>query len=226
MNGTVLLVEDDASVAEATGLLLERAGLRVVGVSDGRRALELFRRQSFDAVVLDILLPVIDGFEVCRSIRQFSTVPIVMLTARTDTAEIVAGLELGADDYITKPFAGPELLARVRAALRRASADEPVPTIKVGTLEIDSAAFRATESGRVLDLSATEFRLLVELARHPDRVLSRETLLERVWGYDYLGDSRLVDMAVNRLRTKLGDDPKAPRFIATVRGAGYRFIRA
>jgi two-component system, OmpR family, response regulator MtrA len=225
MNGTVLLVEDDASVAEATGLLLERAGLRVVGVSDGQRALDLFQRQSFDAVVLDIMLPIVDGFEVCRSIRQSSTVPIVMLTARTETAEIVAGLELGADDYITKPFAGPELLARVRAALRRATADDPIPTIKVGTLEIDSAAFRATESGRVLDLSATEFRLLVELARHPDRVLTRETLLERVWGYDYLGDSRLVDMAVNRLRTKLGDDPKAPRFIATVRGAGYRFIR-
>ena len=225
MNGTVLLVEDDASVAEATGLLLERAGLRVVGVPDGRRALEQFRQQPFDAVVLDIMLPVIDGFEVCRTIRQVSTVPIVMLTARTDTAEIVAGLELGADDYITKPFNGPELLARVRAALRRASADEPIPTIRVGTLEIDSAAFRAADSGRVLDLSATEFRLLVELARHPDRVLSRETLLERVWGYDYLGDSRLVDMAVNRLRQKLGDDPKAPRYIATVRGAGYRFIR-
>src|SRR5919202_4861905 len=137
MNGTVLLVEDDASVAEATGLLLERAGLRVVGVSDGRKALDLFRRQSFDAVVLDIMLPVIDGFEVCRSIRQFSTVPIVMLTARSDTAEIVAGLELGADDYVTKPFAGPELLARVRAAPRRALADEPGPNINVWTPEND-----------------------------------------------------------------------------------------
>jgi two-component system response regulator MtrA len=225
MNETVLLVEDDASVAEATGLLLERAGLRVTGVSDGRRALELFQRRPFDAVVLDIMLPVLDGFEVCRSIRQVSTVPIVMLTARTDTAEVVAGLELGADDYITKPFNGPELLARVRAALRRASADERIPTIRIGTLEIDSAAFRATDDGKVLDLSATEFRLLVELARHPDRVLSREILLERVWGYDYLGDSRLVDMAVNRLRTKLGDDPKHPRYITTVRGAGYRFAR-
>jgi len=224
MIGSVLVVEDDPSVAEATGLLLERAGLRVVAAPDGRRALDLFQRQRFDAIVLDIMLPVIDGFEVCRSIRQVSTVPIVMLTARVDTAEIVAGLELGADDYVTKPFSGPELVARVRAALRRVSADEPVPTIRIGTLEIDSAAFRATEGGRVLDLSATEFRLLVELARHPDRVLTREKLLERVWGYDYLGDSRLVDMAINRLRTKLGDDPKTPRYIATVRGAGYRFI--
>jgi two-component system response regulator MtrA len=225
MNGNVLVVEDDPSVAEATGLLLERAGLRVVPAPDGQRALDLFHRQRFDAVVLDIMLPVLDGFEVCRSIRRVSTVPIVMLTARADTAEIVAGLELGADDYVTKPFAGPEFVARVRAALRRVSADEPVPPIQIGELEIDSAAFRATAAGRVLDLSATEFRLLVELARHPDRVLSREILLERVWGYDYLGDSRLVDMAVNRLRTKLGDDPKTPRYIATVRGAGYRFVQ-
>jgi len=224
MNGSVLVVEDDPSVAEATGLLLERAGMRVVAAPDGRRALDLFQRQRFDAIVLDIMLPVVDGFDVCRSIRQVSTVPIVMLTARVDTAEIVAGLELGADDYVTKPFSGPELVARVRAALRRVAADEPVPTIRIGTLEIDSAAFRAADGGRVLDLSATEFRLLVELARHPDRVLSREKLLERVWGYDYLGDSRLVDMAINRLRTKLGDDPKVPRYIATVRGAGYRFI--
>jgi len=225
MNGSVLVVEDDPSVAEATGLLLERAGMRVVAAPDGRRALDLFQRQRFDAIVLDIMLPVVDGFDVCRSIRQVSTVPIVMLTARVDTAEIVAGLELGADDYVTKPFSGPELVARVRAALRRVAADEPVPTIRIGTLEIDSAAFRAADGGRVLDLSATEFRLLVELARHPDRVLSREKLLERVWGYDYLGDSRLVDMAINRLRTKLGDDPKAPRYITTVRGAGYRFAR-
>jgi two-component system response regulator MtrA len=220
----VLVVEDDPSVAEATGLLLERAGMRVVAAPDGRRALDLFQRQRFDAIVLDIMLPVIDGYDVCRSIRRVSTVPIVMLTARDDKAEIVAGLDLGADDYVTKPFSGPELVARVRAALRRVAADEPVPTIRVGSLEIDSAAFRAADGGRVLDLSATEFRLLVELARHPDRVLSREKLLERVWGYDYLGDSRLVDMAINRLRTKLGDDPKVPRYIATVRGAGYRFI--
>ena len=225
MNESVLLVEDDASVAEATGLLLQRAGLRVTGASDGRRALDLFDGQPFDAVVLDVMLPAVDGFEVCRSIRRVSNVPIVMLTARTETAEIVAGLELGADDYVTKPFDGPELVARLRAALRRATTDEPVPTIRIGTLEIDGAAFRASDRGRTLDLSATEFRLLLELARHPDRVLSRETLLERVWGYDYLGDSRLVDMAVNRLRTKLGDDPKDPRYISTLRGVGYRFTR-
>jgi len=225
MYESVLLVEDDASVAQATSLLLQRAGLRVTGAPDGRQALDLFGRQPFDAVVLDVMLPVVDGFEVCRAIRRTSSVPIVMLTARTETAEVVAGLELGADDYITKPFEGPELLARLRAALRRASADEPVPTIRVGALEIDGGAFRATKGGRVLDLTATEFRLLLELAHHPDRVLTREALLERVWGYDYLGDSRLVDMAINRLRTKLGDDPKAPRYISTVRGAGYRFAR-
>jgi two-component system, OmpR family, response regulator MtrA len=225
MNESVLLVEDDTSVAEATCLLLERAGLRVTGATDGRKALDLFGRQAFDAVVLDVMLPAVDGFEVCRTIRRTSTVPIIMLTARTETAEIVAGLELGADDYVTKPFDGPELIARVRAALRRATSDEPGPVITIGTLEIDGAAFRASDDGRILDLSATEFRLLLELARHPDRVLTRETLLERVWGYDYLGDSRLVDMAINRLRAKLGDDPKEPRYIATVRGVGYRFSR-
>jgi two-component system response regulator MtrA len=225
MNENVLLVEDDASVAEATSLLLQRAGLRVVGAPDGRRALDLFGREPFDAVVLDVMLPVVDGFEVCRAIRRTSSVPIVMLTARTETAEVVAGLELGADDYVTKPFEGPELVARLRAALRRASTDADAPVIRAGSLEIDAGAFRASEGGQVLDLTATEFRLLLELARHPDRVLSRETLLERVWGYDYLGDSRLVDMAMNRLRAKIGDDPKAPRWITTVRGAGYRFAR-
>jgi two-component system, OmpR family, response regulator MtrA len=225
MNESVLLVEDDASVAEATSLLLQRAGLRVVGAPDGRRALDLFDREPFDAVVLDVMLPEVDGFEVCRAIRRTSTVPIVMLTARAEIAEVVAGLELGADDCVTKPFEGPELVARLRAALRRAASDETVPVIRAGSLEIDAGAFRAAEGGRVLDLTATEFRLLLELARHPDRVLSRETLLERVWGYDYLGDSRLVDMAINRLRAKLGDDPRAPRWITTVRGAGYRFAR-
>ena len=223
MNESVLLVEDDASVAEATSLLLQRAGLRVVGAPDGRRALDLFGRQPFDAVVLDVMLPLLDGFEVCRAIRRTSTIPIVMLTARTETAEVVAGHELGALEGLRDVVVGAELEARLRAALRRASSDEPVPAMRVGTLEIDAAAFRASDGGVVLDLTATEFRLLLELARHPDRVLTRETLLERVWGYDYLGDSRLVDLAINRLRTKLGDDPRAPRYITTVRGAGYRF---
>ena len=148
----------------------------------------------------------------------------MILTGRADPNDIVAGLEAGADDYVTKPFHGPELLARVRAALRRVVPDDRSPVLHVGSLEIDSAAFRVTDDGRPVDLSVTEFRLLVELARHSDRVLTREALVERVWGYAYLGDSRLVDMAIKRLRSKIGDDPHRPRYIETVRGVGYRFI--
>ena len=224
MSGNILFVEDDMSVQEATSLLLDRAGMHVTGVGDGRKALEVFAAGDFDVVVLDLMLPSLDGLAVCREIRRTSRVPIVILTARADPNEIVAGLECGADDYVTKPFNGPELVARVRAALRRSVPDDPSPVLRVGSLEIDSAAFRVTDASRPVDLSVTEFRLLVELARHPDRVLSREALVERVWGYAYLGDSRLVDMAIKRLRSKIGDDPHDPRYIETVRSVGYRFI--
>ncbi|MDQ4131917.1 MAG: response regulator transcription factor [Actinomycetota bacterium] len=223
MHERVLVVEDDRSVRETAALLLERAGLRVSAVGDGAEALTQFSGGSFDAVVLDVMLPSVDGFEVCRTIRRDSQVPIVMLTARTDTADVVAGLELGADDYLTKPFHGAELVARVRAALRRRDADRAGPRLQSGDLDIDAPGFRVSKAGQPVELTATEFRLLVELARNAGRVLSREALLERVWGYDYLGDSRLVDMAVKRLRDKLGDDPRQPRYISTVRGAGYRF---
>ncbi len=223
MDENVLVVEDDPTVRETASLLLERAGLRVSAVSDGRQAVDMVAQSKFDLVVLDLMLPSLDGFSVCRAIRRSSQVPIVMLTARTDTVDVVTGLELGADDYVTKPFKGPELVARVRAALRRRTGDDETPVLRVADLEIDTSAFRLTQSGRPVELTATEFRLLVELAGHPGRVLSRELLLERVWGYDYLGDSRLVDMALKRLRDKLGDDPRAPRYVTTIRGAGYRF---
>lgn len=218
----VLVVEDDRSVRETVTLLLERAGLRVTAVEDGRQALEKMSEHDFDLVLLDVMLPVVDGFQVCRAIREDSQIPIVMLTARTDTADVVAGLETGADDYVTKPFQGPELVARVRAALRRRDADPSAPRMQVRDLDIDASGFRLTQSGRPVELTATEFRLLLELARNAEQVISREVLLQRVWGYDYLGDSRLVDMAVKRLRDKLGDDPREPRYITTVRGAGYR----
>ncbi|MDP9388196.1 MAG: response regulator transcription factor [Actinomycetota bacterium] len=226
MHERVLLVEDDAPVREATTLLLERAGLRVSAVGDGRDALDSLANGRFDLVVLDVMLPSLDGFEVCRSIRKTSQIPIVMLTARVDTTDVVAGLELGADDYVTKPFEGPELVARVRAVARRRFPPDDGGVIRVGELEIDPGAYRVTHAHAPVDLTATEFRLLVELAGTPGRVLSREVLLERVWGYDYLGDSRLVDMAVKRLRDKLGDDPREPRYIATIRGVGYRFEAA
>ena len=222
MNERVLVVEDDPSVRETVTLLLERAGLWVTSVADGPQAIEQLGQHEFDLVLLDVMLPVVDGFQVCKTIRQDSQIPIVMLTARADTADVVAGLELGADDYLTKPFQGPELVARVRAALRRRDADPSAPHLQVQDLDIDASGFRLTQSGRPVELTATEFRLLVELASNTERVVSREGLLQRVWGYDYLGDSRLVDMAVKRLRDKLGDDPRNPRYISTVRGAGYR----
>jgi len=227
MHEKVLVVEDDAAVSETASLLLERAGLSVSCVSDGTQALDEIGRQTYDLIVLDVMLPSMSGFDVCREVRRTSQVPIIMLTARTDITDVVAGLELGADDYLTKPFEGAELVARARAVLRRRDPLEPPSdAIVAGDLRIDPDAFLVEQRGDKVDLTTTEFRLLVELVRRSGQVLSREILLERVWGYDYLGDSRLVDMAVKRLRDKLGDDPRQPQYITTIRGIGYRFERA
>ena len=223
MDGRVLLVEDDASIREVAALGLTQAGFAVTTASDGRQGLLEFRQGPFDLVVLDVMLPELDGFEVCREIRRESRVPIVMLSARSDTVDVVVGLELGADDYVTKPFELPELVARARAVMRRSGEDPPEQTLVVGTLEIDPAGFEVRRGDQRIELTATEFRLLLELARRPRQVFTREVLLERVWNYDYLGDSRLVDVAVQRLRAKVEDDPKEPHTIKTVRGVGYRF---
>jgi two-component system, OmpR family, response regulator MtrA len=169
------------------------------------------------------MLPELDGLEVCRVIRRESGVPIIILSAKSDTVDVVVGLEVGADDYVTKPFELPELVARARAAVRRAAAAPEEPTLTRGELEIDPGGFTARRGDRELELTATEFKLLLELARRPGQVFTRELLLDRVWNYDYLGDSRLVDVAVQRLRSKVEDDPKQPHFIKTVRGVGYRF---
>jgi DNA-binding response OmpR family regulator len=225
MDERVLLVEDDASIREITSLGLTSAGFRVTGAVDGREGLTRALHDPFDVVVLDVMLPSLDGFEVCREIRKTSRVPILMLTARTDTLDIVVGLESGADDYVTKPFEMPELVARVRAVLRRAQAAPEVTNISVGSIEIDPGGFSARKDGKDLALTATEFRLLMEMARRPGQVFTRELLLQRVWNYDYLGDSRLVDVAVQRLRGKLEDDPADPKLITTIRGVGYRLDR-
>jgi two-component system response regulator MtrA len=218
----VLLVEDDASIREIATLGLEQAGFRVTATGDGRDALSRFRQGTFDLVVLDVMLPSLDGFEVCKEIRRESQAPIVMLTARSELHDVIVGLELGADDYVTKPFELPELVARIKAVLRRSVAGPTDETIAIDDLEIDPASFSVRRRGEEVPLTATEFRLLLELARRPKQVFTRELLLELVWNYDYLGDSRLVDVAVQRLRAKIEDDPKQPKLIHTVRGVGYR----
>ncbi len=218
----MLVVEDDFSIREVTALGLRRAGFRVDTAVDGRQALAAFRAHPVDLIVLDIMLPGLDGLEVCREIRRGSQVPILMLTARTDTIDVVVGLECGADDYLRKPFDLPELVARIRSVLRRVNVPAASTVIEVGGLEIDPGGFVVRQHGREVTLTATEFRLLLELARRPGQVFTRELLLDLVWNHDFLGDSRLVDVAVQRLRAKIEDDPAQPRLIRTVRGAGYK----
>jgi two-component system, OmpR family, response regulator MtrA len=222
----LLLIEDDASIREIVSIGLKAAGFRVVTAIDGQQGLATARSGGFDAVILDVMLPSLDGFEVCREIRKFSRVPVVMLTARTDLIDVVVGLESGADDYVKKPFELPELTARLRAVLRRAAAPAGEDSvIAVGRLEIDPAGFTVRRDGAELTLTATEFRLLVELAKRPGQVFTRELLLQRVWDYEYLGESHLVDVAIQRLRAKVEDDPSRPVLIKTVRGVGYRLDR-
>ena len=225
VDGRLLLVEDDSSIREATALGLRSVGLTVETAGDGEDALSRFRAAPPDLVVLDVMLPKLDGLGVCRSIRAMSRVPILMLSARTDTVDVVLGLELGADDYVTKPFEMAVLVARIRALMRRASDMPTDEVLHVGDLEIHPAGFQVKRDDADLQLTATEFRLLLELARRPGQVFTRELLLERVWGYDYLGDSRLVDIAVQRLRAKVEPEPGIPRLITTVRGVGYRLER-
>jgi len=222
VEANLLFVEDDPSIREVTTLELQQAGFRVTERGDGREGLDAFVHERFDLVLLDVMLPGLDGFEVCREIRRSHRTPIIMLTARTDTVDVVVGLELGADDYVSKPFRPAELVARVRAVLRRAQPADGDGVRRVGDISIDERAFRATLAGRELSLTATEFRLLSVFAGRPGQVFTRELLLELVWGYEYLGDSRLVNVAVQRLRAKIERDPSHPTLITTVRGVGYR----
>jgi DNA-binding response OmpR family regulator len=219
----ILSVEDDERIRTAVKLALEDEGWSVEEADTGEEALNAFQRQPTDVVLIDIMLPGIDGFDVCRAIRRVSDVPIVMVTARADTHDVVAGLEAGADDYLTKPFAPKELSARIRALLRRARSSDSVSAhLRFGDLEIIPDEGVVRRGGEEIHLTKTEFRLLVELASTPGRVFSRETLLERVWGYGYFGDGRLVDVHVRRLRTKVEADPANPRHVVTVRGLGYK----
>jgi DNA-binding response OmpR family regulator len=219
----ILTVEDDERIRTAVKMALEDEGWQVDEATNGEEAITAFGRNPTDVVLIDIMLPGVDGFEVCRQIRRQSDVPIVMVTARDDTHDVVAGLEAGADDYLTKPFAPKELSARIRALLRRARVSEPgASRLRFGDLEIAPEEGVVTSDGREVHLTKTEFRLLVELASSPGRVFSREALLERVWGHGYFGDGRLVDVHVRRLRTKVENDPANPRHVVTVRGLGYK----
>ena len=231
MDARILVVEDDPSIREVTALGLRAAGFEVETAADGVAGLEQWRAGSPDLVLLDVMLPRLDGLEVCRAIRRESTTPIVMLTARGDTIDVVVGLESGADDYLKKPFEMPELVARVRAALRRRDHDllrsgGPAEAIQLGPLRIDPAGRSVERDGSDVQLTRTEFDLLHELARRPGQVFTREILLDRIWGYDYLGDSRLVDVAIGRLRAKVEADPADPQLIVTVRGSGYKAARS
>jgi len=256
----VLIVEDDPSLREVIRLGLEGEDYRVATAEDGPSALIAFASSPPDLVLLDVMLPGLDGFAVCRELRKISLVPIVMLTARASTSDVVEGLEAGADDYVTKPFEFPELIARLRSVLRRASVRVPAagsevlgagaaavagagadveagaggsaeaipatpPALTLGPLTIDPGAYVVRRDSREIPLTVTEFRLLYELTRHAGQVLTRDQLLELVWGYSYLGDSRLVDVHVQRLRAKIEEDPAHPALILTVRGVGYRADR-
>jgi two-component system response regulator RegX3 len=221
----ILLVEDERTIRDAVAAYLEREGFWVTAVGDGAEALEQVAKRPFDLIVLDLNLPKISGEEVCRRVRDVSDVPIIMLTAKGSEAEKIAGLEIGADDYLVKPFSPRELVARVRALMRRAHAesDPQRDRMEYGGLVVDLRAHRVQLDGVDLDLTASEFKLLVTLARYPGRVYPRMELVEKVLGYDFEGYERAIDSHVKNLRAKLNDDPKEPRFIQTVTGVGYRF---
>jgi DNA-binding response OmpR family regulator len=219
----ILAVEDDERIRAAVKLALEDEGWTVEVADSAEQAIGMFQRSPADVMLVDVMLPGMDGFELCRNIRRTSDVPIIMVTARNDTHDVVAGLEAGADDYLTKPFAPKELSARIRALLRRLRpSGNSHAKLVFGELVIIPDEGKVTRGGEELHLTKTEFRLLVELGQNPGKVFSREALLDKVWGYDYFGDGRLVDVHVRRLRTKVEADPAHPRHVVTVRGLGYR----
>lgn len=235
MDGTILIVEDEQNINDILAFTFSKEGYKTLSAFDGTKGLDMALSENPDIILLDVMLPGMDGFEVCRKIRDKSDVPIIMLTAREDEVDKVLGLELGADDYITKPYSVRELTARVKANLRRsafssesnsAAADagaEDKNTISSGELTINVERYEVTKKGDIIDITLREFELLKFLAMQPDKIFSREKLLENVWGYEYYGDVRTVDVTVRRLREKIEDDPSMPKYIITKRGVGYYF---
>ncbi len=228
MPRTILVVDDEPTILETLAYNLERDGYAVVTAADGADALTAFRRDAPDLIVLDLMLPELSGMEVCRIIRRESQVPILMLTARGSEIDKVVGLELGADDYVTKPFSLPELQARIRALLRRTEPSpgvEPVPPVVLDDVVVDLAGHRLLRDSRELPIKPKAFELLAFLIRHPGQVFTRDQLLEQVWGYDYAGESRTVDVHIHWLRAQVESEPSRPRYLHTVRGVGYVFRR-
>lgn len=221
MKARVLVVDDDPALAEMLTIVLRGEGFDTAVVAEGNRALPALRELRPDLVLLDLMLPGINGIDVCKAIRAESGVPIVMLTAKSDTVDIVLGLESGADDYVVKPFKPKELVARVRARLRRTDS-EPAEMLSIGDLTIDVPGHEVTRDGVAIQLTPLEFDLLVALARKPRQVFTREVLLEQVWGYRHAADTRLVNVHVQRLRSKVETDPEHPEVVLTVRGVGYK----
>lgn len=221
----VLVVEDDETVRTLLRMLLEDDGLAVTEASSGAQAIERFDCSGFELVLLDLRLPGLNGFDVCRHIRRTSEVPIIMVTAQQDSHDIVAGLELGADDYVTKPFNDRELLARIRVQLRRKASTTQEEHLSIGQLEVAPSEGTVKLAGELVALTRTEFQLLCHFARYPNRVWSRDQLLQQVWGYEHTGDGRVVDTHVARLRVKIEADPSNPQLVQTVRGLGYKMPR-
>ncbi|MEW5919557.1 MAG: response regulator transcription factor [Bacillota bacterium] len=228
MNEKILLVEDEKTLAKALKFSLEKEGFTVEVAYDGEEGLQALSQEAPDLIILDLMLPKIDGYEFCRRLRRNSDVPIIMLTARNEDIDKILGLELGADDYMTKPFNTRELLARIKAILRRTGQLEQGgrKSIRIGNLQVDLIRHRVTMEEREIPLTSREYALLSFLASNPGRVYSREQLLEQVWGYDFCGDARTVDVHIRHLREKLEEQPAEPRYILTVWGAGYKFKEA
>ncbi|WP_049191145.1 MtrAB system response regulator MtrA [Corynebacterium sp. 212_CJEI] len=221
MSSKILVVDDDPAIAEILTMVMEREGFDTVVVDDGLEAVKAAERENPDLILLDLMLPGMSGVDVCRTVRETSAVPIIMLTAKTDTVDVVLGLESGADDYVTKPFKPKELVARVRARLRRQD-DSPSETLEVGDLTIDVPGHAVFRDGKEISLTPLEFDLLHTLASRPKQVFSRDELLEKVWGYQHTSDTRLVNVHVQRLRSKIELDPENPQIVLTVRGVGYK----
>lgn len=217
----ILVVDDDPAISEMLTIVLSAEGFDTVAVTDGALAVETAQREHPDLILLDLMLPGMNGIDICRAIRQESAVPIIMLTAKTDTVDVVLGLESGADDYVNKPFKAKELVARIRARLRRTD-DEPAETLEVGDLSIDVPGHTVKRGEEEISLTPLEFDLLLELARKPQQVFTREELLGKVWGYRHASDTRLVNVHVQRLRAKIEKDPENPQIVLTVRGVGYK----